>query len=641
MEYSLPELCDIHNIPKEELLDEKLILAFFEIKDPVIRTRYEIGFRQRAKDLKIGPEFKKLLESYASQAKEILKSDKAAAEISIEQYGTYNCAGWTISEKYGIKSYNLFGGEIIACYHIIIPIRRFINIETNEEMVTLAYKRQGEEWREIIVKRDIIANASKITSLAAKGIAITSENAKALVRFLSDFENANYESIKTDKSTSRMGWHKGFFVPIESKDILFDGEAKFKAAYDALEPSGSYEAWLEFVKKLRARGRFDLNIYLVASFASILIETLGTLPFILDVFGPSGRGKTVALMMACSVWANPREGEYISGANSTITALEQKLNFLNNLPLLLDDMATLKKRNDEDFSDFIYRVCAGQGRARSNINLTIDALTRWSNITLTNAERPLVDSYTKGGAVNRVIDIPMGDGFMFDDGHVAAAFFRENYGHAGKHFVEILHKIGREKVNELFEEKRLVLNKLMEETETTKEEKQILPMAALLAADQILTDELFQDGIYLDAEKGFDVLKGNEEVSENERAWQYLVDCLEANRSKFATDSHYEETIPDKWGIYRDKTFHILKSKLDERLVIGGFSPELFLKWAYENKKVDLVIGKRGGIQGKVIKAYSGLTFRGISIPDPGVIKPETDKDGFIKVDETDDGLPF
>ena len=51
-----------------------------------------------------------------------------------------------------------------------------------------------------------MATASKITALSKRGIAVTSENAKLLVRFLSDVENLNDNEIQVQYSTSKLGW---------------------------------------------------------------------------------------------------------------------------------------------------------------------------------------------------------------------------------------------------------------------------------------------------------------------------------------------------------------------------------------------------------------------------------------------------
>ena len=47
---------------------------------------------------------------------------------------------------------------------------------------------------------------------------------------------------------------------------------------------------------------------MAASFASVLLEPLKVLPFVLHLWGTTGTGKTVALMVAMSIWGNPQNG---------------------------------------------------------------------------------------------------------------------------------------------------------------------------------------------------------------------------------------------------------------------------------------------------------------------------------------------
>ena len=49
--------------------------------------------------------------------------------------------------------------------------------------------------------KTMVTSANKIVSLSGRGIAVTSENAKYLVRYLADVENANEEHIAVQYST--------------------------------------------------------------------------------------------------------------------------------------------------------------------------------------------------------------------------------------------------------------------------------------------------------------------------------------------------------------------------------------------------------------------------------------------------------
>ena len=73
----------------------------------------------------------------------------------------------------------------------------------------------------------MISSANKIVALSGRGIAVTSENAKLLVKFLSDVENGNDDYINVQYSTGKLGWHGKDFIPYDS-DIIFDGFGKKK-----------------------------------------------------------------------------------------------------------------------------------------------------------------------------------------------------------------------------------------------------------------------------------------------------------------------------------------------------------------------------------------------------------------------------
>lgn len=58
--------------------------------------------------------------------------------------------------------------------------------------------------------------------------------------------------------------------------------------------------------------------WLAASFASPLLEPLNCLPFFVHLWGvDSGTGKTVALMVAASVWGDPTIGSFVKTFDGT------------------------------------------------------------------------------------------------------------------------------------------------------------------------------------------------------------------------------------------------------------------------------------------------------------------------------------
>ena len=102
---------------------------------------------------------------------------------------------------------------ITICHTPLIITRRLENIETSEEKIEIAFKRNGR-WKYAIYPRTTVFIARNITALADLGCTITSENAKMVVKFLYALEEANKDTIPLADSTSRLGWkNNGGFQP--------------------------------------------------------------------------------------------------------------------------------------------------------------------------------------------------------------------------------------------------------------------------------------------------------------------------------------------------------------------------------------------------------------------------------------------
>ena len=105
---------------------------------------------------------------------------------------------------------------------------------------------------------------------------------------------------------------------------------------------------MDLAKEIRSGDNPAPKILLVAAFASVLVEPCSCLPFFVHVCGGTETGKTVGLMLAASVWANPEMGKYIHTFNSTAVAQELSAGFVNSLPLILDELQIIKDRKDFD-----------------------------------------------------------------------------------------------------------------------------------------------------------------------------------------------------------------------------------------------------------------------------------------------------
>lgn len=558
----------IEEVTKSDLLSREFMQEVFDEEDEIERGVNIANLMDRARELKAYTEFKVLLDAFRKAEREALPEKTKGTlcqwtNFESDEYDNMICGYWNATER-GILKPN---SDEYACYHPILPVERLKNIETGAEQIKLAYKRNGT-WHEIVVPKFLIASASKIVALAEQGIAVTSENAKLLVKYLSDVENQNDNFIKIKRSTSKFGWLNKDFIPFDG-DIIFDGDMKFKQVSESVTTQGSYATWLDHAKTVRARKRIESKFCLAASFASVLVAPLRGLPFFVDLWGGTEAGKSVALMLAASVWANPDENAFIGDYKSTETALEAKADMLNHLPMLLDDTSNQNRRLAENFESLVYVLCSGKGKTRSNKDIGINRESRWKNCIITNGEKPLTSYVNQGGAMNRILEISC-DGYIFEDPRLTASVVKNNYGYAGRDFIKILKEIG---VEGLMEIQKGFLDELDNDE---KMQKQSLSLSIVLTADKIATDYIFKDGEYIDIEEAKQVLIDKNELSDNERCYRFLLDRVVANKGRF--DPRNENI--EQWGVIEDNYVLMISTALSRLCKEEGYSRLSFLKWA-------------------------------------------------------------
>lgn len=617
----------LNKLTKQTILSEEVFDEVFNQEDEIYKARLLLSLQDRAAELGVKGKFDQMVKAYKRVDRETKQRKKQQQTGGMNNYtdfeGPYEnmyCGSWIAGET-GIYAQNMATVEQIACYHPILPIERLKNLETGEEQIKLAFKRNGR-WEEIIVPKVMITSASKIVALSGRGVAVTSENAKLLVRYLSDVENRNTGQIAVQYSSSKLGWIKKEFLPYDT-EITFDGDSRFRQLFESIGEHGSRDKWYGHVKSLRQSGRMEIKLMLAASFASVLIHQIGALPFFVDLWGETEGGKTVTLMLAASVWANPAESAYIGDFKTTDVALEAKANMLNHLPMILDDTSKKNRRIEENFEGVVYDLCSGKGKTRSNRDIGINTESHWNNCILTNGERPLTSYVNQGGAINRILEIECGEK-VYSDPQLTADTLKQNYGFAGKDFVEVIKAMGADAVREIQKDFQ---QKLFDDE---KMQKQSISLSIILTADKIATDTLFKDGQYISIDEAKKVLIDRNELSDNERCYRYILDKVAMNGTRFDDD-----TACEKWGTFKDGYAVFYPQALEELCKTGGFSKKSFLSWANKGK----ILSHSNGANTKPTR-INGTVCKCVWLKIEQISEQETDENGFIKVDEQIE-LPF
>jgi uncharacterized protein (DUF927 family) len=555
---------DVKTYTKEEFLQstEPYETLYALIDDKFTLERELIKMSEMAQEVGVR-NFKTLFKAYCDLQKKNRITDYAENITNFEGQPLELNSGVWVADDYCISREGPFG-EVVACVHPIMPVKRLVNIDTGIEKLELAY-RKGRSWRKVICDRKQLASSNNIIGLADYGVAVTSENAKHLVTYIHDVENLNYEDIPENKSVSRLGWidEEGFSPYVEN--LIFDGDISFKHYFESVSEKGSYKKWLEVVREIR-KGSIPARIMLAASFASVLVEPCGGLPFFVHLWGGTETGKTVGLMLAASVWANPEMGKYIHTFNSTAVAQELSAGFVNSLPLILDELQIVKDKRD--FDNMIYQLSEGVGRARGQKTGGLQRTNTWNNCILTTGEQPISSGSSGAGAINRIIEISCEDTKLFADPVGLVEVIRKNYGFAGKRFIaKLQEKNGLETAKMLQKE----IYKDIIKKDTT--EKQTMAASLILTADTLIDLWIFEDGQEMHYKDLTEFLSTKSEVSANERAYNFVFEWIAQNSNKFA------ENNIEEWGKKEDDTVCIIRNIFDKALSENGFNPTSFLHW--------------------------------------------------------------
>ena len=488
-----------------------------------------------------------------------------------------NAGDWEADDS-GIFKKNGYNDEV-ACPHPIMPVERLVNIDTGEEKLQLAF-RKGTIWRKIIVSKTVLASSNKVTELAGSGIAVTSQNAKAFIQYISDMENLNYDLIPEKKSIGRFGYipDEGFSPFVDG--LIFDGDANFKAMFQTVRSRGSETKWLETAAEVREMST-TVKIILAASFASVLLEPLNCLPFFVHLWGvDSGTGKTVALMVAASVWGDPAVGAYVKTFDGTVVGMEKTAAFLNNLPFCLDELQLAKDSKGRTTFD-VYKLAQGVGRTRGNRSGGVDLTPTWRNCILTTGESPLTGTASGAGAVNRVIDIECKSAqAVIKDGMRISGAVKRNYGFAGRKFVERLYQPSViDQVSERYRE----LFRILSDRDTT--EKQAMAAAAIILADELACQWIFSGQQPLTIEQVSEFLASKAAVSAGDRGYKYLCDWVTQNSNKLCGRS--ENPNIEVLGALEDGRAYIIRSVFERILQDAGYSTAAMISYLKQSNLIE------------------------------------------------------
>jgi len=184
--------------------------------------------------------------------------------------------------------------------------------------------------------------------------------------------------------------------------------------------------------------------------------------------------------------------------------------------------------------------------------------------------------------MNRVIEIECGGDPLFENPVKVADTVKQNYGFAGRMFVEKLQD------GENMDFARTLQKKYAKEL-SGKEitDKQSISASLILAADTLATKWIFQDERALTASDIRPFLFTRSQVSVGERAFQYILETISMNKNRFKNND-----FDSVWGEVDEKHIYFIKTQFDKVLSEGGYNSRSVLSWLARNGKIEIAPGR-------------------------------------------------
>jgi hypothetical protein len=221
-----------------------------------------------------------------------------------------------------------------------------------------------------------------------------------------------------------------------------------RAGSDMFTVKGSYDVWKAGTTALRKGKMYPHQFSIGIGLASILMQFTGLKGVTVSFYGPSGSGKTLAQLMQQSVWGDPEKLHFQS--KFTSNSLFNRFGLYGNLPMTVDEATQM---TDKDVGDYLYWVSQGRDKARLTRSAEEKAPREWALFSTLSTNRPISSKLISAGDENdaqlaRLLELRVDPSPVFrngtDAGRKLHRLFTQNYGHAGRDFLDRTMQIGEQ-----------------------------------------------------------------------------------------------------------------------------------------------------------------------------------------------------
>lgn len=250
----------------------------------------------------------------------------------------------------------------------------------------------------------------------------------------------------------QFGWQKDRSFVYNNRVFRRDGE-EIAVPMPGLEninrstnSKGTIEGWRKPWEMLIEKKMHTMLAMCADSFGSTLMHFSDYEGFVWHIGSTgSGTGKSLTLSLKAGVWGHPIR--YRTGKGTSPVAMQQRAGLLNSMPLLIDEI-TSKTRNDEEWAPaFIFDISEGLGKERMESGTNKERVNNstWALTCTLTSNTHMTDTLTGArkhssrGEMMRMLEWTPSKELEFSERErLTLKELRRNYGLAGEQWVRWL-----------------------------------------------------------------------------------------------------------------------------------------------------------------------------------------------------------
>ena len=250
----------------------------------------------------------------------------------------------------------------------------------------------------------------------------------------------------------QFGWQKDRSFVYNNRIFRRDGE-EIAVPMPGLEninrstsSKGTLEGWRKAWNMLTAKKMHTMLALCVDSFGSPLMHFSDYEGFVWHIGSTeSGTGKSLTLALKAGVWGHPIR--FRTGKGTSPVAMQQRAGLLNSMPLLIDEITT-KVRTDEEWAPaFIFDLSEGLGKDRMEAGANKERLNNstWALTCTLTSNTHMTDiltgarKHSSNGEMLRMLEwTPSKELEFSEQERLTLKELRRNYGVAGEAWVRWL-----------------------------------------------------------------------------------------------------------------------------------------------------------------------------------------------------------